>query len=202
MTKHIALPPIEQLNELLEIVPIAESQFKIQSGLIWKVGRQGTKGIGSVAGSKKPNPKTPGRFDWRVQVDGRFYYVSRVIYFMANGVDPGELTVDHEDQNPMNNNVGNLRLGDGSLQEHNKGLDSNNKSGAKNVTWHKNAKKWMARLSYKGEDFHLGYHTCKIEAARVVNAKILELGLDKIGKPLIDLESLECSCSSCQNSPA
>ena len=127
--------------------------------------------------------------------------MSRVIYLMANGVDPGELEVDHEDQNPMNNNVGNLRLGGRSLQGHNKRSQSNNTSGAKGVTRHKDGK-WQAQLMHERENFYLGLHTCKIEAARVVNAKILELGLDKIGKPLIDLESLECGCSSCQNSPA
>ena len=118
MPKPIALPPIELLNELFEIVPIAPSHFGTHSGLVWKVKRKGTKGIGSVAGTKKPRHETPGRFDWKVGVDGRLYTASRVIYFMANGVDPGELEVDHEDWNPMNNNVGNLRLGGRSLQIH------------------------------------------------------------------------------------
>jgi len=136
-----------------------------------------------------------------VSVDRKDYTVSRIIYLMANGVDPGELEVDHKDQNPMNNNVGNLRLGDDSLQGHNRKTFENNKSGAKGVSPYKKGK-WRADLTYKGEQFYLGIHTCKIEAARVVNNKILELELDKIGKPLIDLENLECSCSSCQNSPA
>ena len=197
MPKHRPLPPIELLNELLEIVPIAPSQFEIQSGLVWKVNRTGTARAGSVAGTKKPSLITPGRFDWQVQVDERAYLVSRLIYLMANGVDPGELTVDHEDQNPMNNNVGNLRLGDDSLQEHNKRPRKDNTSGAVGVCWDKNAKKWRAQLQHEREKFYLGYHTCKIEAARVVNDKILELGLDKIGKPLNDLEALECECCEC-----
>jgi hypothetical protein len=196
MTKHIALPPVERLNELLEIVPIAPSQFKIQSGLVWRVKRNGTKGIGSVAGSKVPNLKTPGRFDWRVKVDGRQYYVSRVIYFMANGVDPGEFEVDHKDQNPMNNNVDNLRLGGDSLQQHNQGTYSNNTSGAKGVHLRANGK-WQAQLTHKREHFYLGTHTCLIEAARAYNNKIIELELDKIGKPLHDLEALNCDCEKC-----
>ena len=198
MTNHIPLPPIERLNELLEIVPIAPSQFKIQSGLIWKVNR-GRQRAGSVAGTKSPNLKTPSRFDWSVKVDGGQYRVSRVIYFMANGVDPGELQVDHKDQNPMNNNVGNLRLGDDSLQGHNRRTFENNKSGVAGVCWHKNAKKWQAQLEYERELFYLGRYTCKIDAARVVNDKILELGLDKIGKPLHDLETLKCDCAGCSN---
>jgi len=200
MAKFKPLPPLERLNELLEIVPIDPSQFEIQSGLVWRVSR-GTQKAGSVAGNKNPNPSRQGRLDWRVKVDGRKYYASRVIYFMANGVDPGELEVDHEDQNPMNNNVGNLRLGDGSLQQHNQGPRKNNKSGAKGVDRLKNGK-WQAQLMYKRERFYLGCYTCKIDAARAYNDKIIELELDKIGKPLKDLEALKCDCSSCQNRPS
>jgi len=197
MTKHIALPPVERLNELLEIVPIAPSQFKIQSGLVWRVKRNGTKGIGSVAGSKVPNLKTPGRFDWRVKVDGRQYYVSRVIYFMANGVDPGEFEVDHKDQNPMNNNVDNLRLGGDSLQQHNQGTYSNNTSGAVGVSRHKSTRKWKAVINNSQKETYLGLYICKIEASLAYNNKVIELGLDKIGKPLNDLETLECNCAQC-----
>jgi len=200
MPKHRPLPPIELLNELLEIVPIAPSQFEIQSGLVWKVNRTGTARAGSVAGTKKPSLITPGRFDWQVQVDERAYLVSRLIYLMANGVDPGELEVDHEDQNSLNNNVWNLRLGGRSLQGHNRGPMSNNKSGAKGVTRRKNGK-WRAQLMHKGERFRLGTHTCKIEAARAVNDKILELELDKIGKSLKDTTQLTCTCSNCVNAP-
>lgn len=146
-----------------------------------------------MAGTKKPNSKTPGRFDWQVRVDGRPYLASRVIYFMANGVDPGELEIDHEDQNSLNNNVDNLRLGDDSLQQHNRGTLANNTSGAVGVTRHKSGK-WEAQLWHKGEKFYLGLHTCKIKAARAYNDRVLELGLDKIGKPLNDLEAIACDC--------
>ena len=196
MPNHIPLPPLKRLNELLEIKPIDPSQFEIQSGLVWKVDRGGTARAGSVAGSKVPNSKAPGRFDWKVKVDGRHYFVSRVIYFMANGEDPGELTVDHEDQNPMNNNVGNLRLGTELIQENNQGLRKDNKSGAKGVFRVKSGK-WEASLGYKGKRLYLGRHTCKIEAARVYNDKAIELELDKIGKPLHDLEALKCGCEKC-----
>ena len=201
MTEPIPLPPIERLNELLEIVPIAESQFKIQSGLVWKVDRTNRTKAGSVAGTRNPDSKTPGRFDWRVRVDERQYYVSRLIYFMANGVDPGELEVDHEDWNPMNNSVWILRLLTSSPQKHNQGLRKDNTSGAVGVTWDKNTKKWRAGLKHERKQFYLGLHTCKIEAARAYNDKIIELELDKIGKSLHDLEALNCDCSSCQNCP-
>ena len=91
---------------------------------------------------------------------------SRVIYFMANDVDPGELEVDHKDRNPLNNNVWNLRLGNELIQEHNRGPQSSNTSGTVGVFWDKNAKTWRATLTYKGERSHLCLPTCKIAAAR------------------------------------
>jgi hypothetical protein len=199
MPKHKPLPPIERLKELLEIVPIAPSQFETCSGLVWKVDRTNKTRAGSVAGSKQPDLKAPGRFDWRVTVDGRDYVVSRVIYFMANGVDPGELTVDHEDQNPMNNNAGNLRLGTELIQENNRRTPSNNTSGTVGVSWVKRARKWKAQLTHKNEDFYLGLHTCKIDAARAYNNKAIELELDKVGKSLHDLETIKCDCANCSS---
>ena len=196
MTKHIALPPIERLKELLEIKPIDPSHFGFQSGLVWRVNR-GRQRAGNVAGNKQPCPRKPGRFDWKVTIDGREYVASRLIYLMANGVDPGELTIDHEDRNPLNNNVWNLRLGTELIQEHNRDPQSSNTSDAVGVCWDKKAKKWRARLTYKRERFRLGRHTCLIEAARVVNDKIIELELDKIGKPLNNLEDLKCECADC-----
>jgi len=193
MTKHIALPPIQRLNELLEVVEIPEDKYGVWSGLVWKIGRRGTKGIGSVAGYKSPAATTPGRFDWQLMVDGRIYTASRIVYLMANGVDPGELQVDHKDRNPLNNNVENLRLGDRVLQGHNRGSRSDNTSGSVGVCWDKKAGKWQAHFCNERKRLLLGRYTCKIEAARVYNNKVIELELDKIGKPLNDLENLECS---------
>jgi hypothetical protein len=196
MTKPIALPPLERLNELLEIVPIDPSQFEIQSGLVWRISRGGQK-AGSVAGTKKPSLITPGRFDWRVRVDGRKYLASRVIYFMANGEDPGELTVDHEDQNPMNNNSGNLRLANSDTQQINSPMYRNNTSGVTGVTWSKARGKWAARTRLQGKYTYLGYYTCKIEAARIVRDKWVEFGWDKLGRELPNLDKLECGCHRC-----
>lgn len=197
MPKHKPLPLVERLHELFEIAPIAESQFEVHSGLVWKVSR-GNQKAGGRAGSLRPSSKAPSRFDWKVKVDGRLYIASRLIYLMANGVDPGELQVDHEDQNPINNNVDNLRLGDDSLQGHNRGPRSDNTSGAVGVSWHRESDKWQANLKHKGTYFHLGRYTCKIEAARAYNDRVVEFGLDKIGKPLNDLETVKCGCVVCQ----
>lgn len=137
MPKFKPLPPLERLNELFEIVEIPPEKFGEWSGLIWKVGRQGTKGIGSVAGFLIKCHKTPSRFVWHVKINQKTYLASRVIYYMENRVDPGDLEVDHRDRNTFNNNVRNLRLLSSTLQKHNRGLQSNNTSGVAGVNWYK-----------------------------------------------------------------
>ena len=195
MPKPIALPPIERLNELFEIVPIAPSQFKIQSGLIWKVNRRGSARAASVAGSLRPDSRRPGRLDWTICVDDVLYFASRIIYYMMHGEDPGNIQVDHKDQNPLNNNGWNLRLDvDGNIQQANQPMRRDNTSGVRGVSWDKRAGKWKAQASIKGKDTYLGYFTCKIEAARAVRDKWIELGWNKLGRELPDLNKIKCSC--------
>lgn len=192
------MPPLARLNELLEVVEIPEDKFGVWSGLVWKVRRKGTKGVGSVAGHLQTRSTNPGRVDWAVRVDGIQYFASRVIYFMAYGEDPGAVTVDHEDQNPLNNNAGNLRLDvDGDIQKVNSPMQRNNTSGVVGLTWFKDRRKWKAQVEVENKNTHLGYFTCKVEAARVVNEKWIELGWDKLGRKLNELEAIECDCDRC-----
>lgn len=198
MPKFKPLPPLERLNELFEIVKIPPEKFGEWSGLVWKVKRNGTKGIGSVAGNLMRRKKQPDRLDWLVGVDGLQYYASRVIYYMTYGEDPGDAEVDHKDQNPLNNNARNLRLdADGGIQGVNRGIYRNNTSGVVGVYWCKKMKKWRAAVQSESKLKQLGCFICKLEAARVVNEKWIELGWDKLGRQLNDLESIECNCESC-----
>lgn len=195
MTKYKPLPPLERLNELLEVVEIPEDKFGKWSGLVWKIQRGGRAKAGSVAGSPCPDSNNPNRINWKVDVDGSEYVASRVIYYMTHGDDPGDAQVDHEDQNWLNNNARNLRLDiDGSIQQVNSPKPRNNTSGVVGVSWHKGTGKWTAQVWIKGKLKHLGCFTCKIEAARAVRDKWIQLGWDKLGRKLPDLDKIECSC--------
>jgi hypothetical protein len=192
--KYRPLPTLDRLSELLKIVEIPEDKYGEWSGLVWKVRRGGKANAGSVAGSPSPDPTNPDRVDWVVRVDGVLYYASRVIYFMAYGKDPGDVEVDHEDQNWLNNNAWNLRLDvAGDIQQVNSPMQRNNTSGVVGVVWYKEGRKWRAKVKEK----HLGYFTCKIEAAHVVNEKWKELGWLEIGRKPCDLETIACDCEKC-----
>jgi len=191
------LPAFERLHELLKVVEIPESQYGINSGLIWRIDRGGKARAGRVAGKLQSGQKAEGRLDWIVGIDGKSYMASRIIFYMVNGIDPKDTEIDHMDWNPLNNNEWNLRLGDDSLQGHNRGLTSSNTSGVFGVSWNKQYKKWESYLKHRGKKYSLGRFSCKIAAARARNDKVSDLELDKIGKPLNDLKSIECSCRGC-----
>jgi hypothetical protein len=117
---------------------------------------------------------------------------------MTTGENPGDVQVDHEDQNWLNNNSWNLRLDvDGSVQQVNSPKQRNNTSGVVGVSWHKARGKWKAQVNENGKTEYLGLFTCKIEAARVINEKWIEMGWQKKGRELNDLESIKCSCECC-----
>jgi hypothetical protein len=116
---------------------------------------------------------------------------------MTYGEDPGNIQVDHKDQNWLNNNSGNLRLANSDTQKINSPMYRNNTSGVTGVTWNKTTKKWMAQTRLQGKHTYLGYYTCKVEAARVVRDKWIEFGWDKLGRELPDLDKLECGCHHC-----
>lgn len=198
MPKYNQLPPLEKLHELLKVVEIPEEKYGIWSGLIWKTDRRGKMKAGNVAGTLSPHPLKQGRFDWKVKICGKLYIAARIIFYMSNNINPGDIQVDHKDTNTMNNNVLNLRLDsdDGSLQKHNQSKRLDNKSGVPGVTWHKQRKKWRAVITHKHQLHCLGLYVCKIEAARAINDKIIELDLDKIGKPLNNLKQIKCDCKN------
>jgi hypothetical protein len=198
MRNPIPLPPLERLNELLEVVEIPEDKFGEWSGLVWKVSRGGTARVGSRAGRLMRRKNRPERLDWQAEVDGVAYYVSRVIYYMTYGEDPGDAEVDHKDQNPLNNNAWNLRLdADGGIQGVNRGIYRNNTSGVVGVYWYKKTRKWRAAVQSESKLKQLGMFTCKLEAARVVNEKWIELGWPEKGRKLNDLKTIACDCGKC-----
>jgi len=55
-----------------------------------------------------------------VKYKGETYKVHRLIWMMMTGDDPGELTIDHDDRNKVNNIWTNLRLANCSQQQANK----------------------------------------------------------------------------------
>jgi len=84
------------------------------------------------------------------------YLVHRIIWEMFNGPIPSEMTVDHKDRNPENNNINNLRLATMQQQTRN--------SRAKGFYWDKRGKKFVAEIRVDGRSIKLGYFNNELDA--------------------------------------
>ncbi len=181
----------ERCHELLAICEPSPLRLEEESGLKWKVSR-GTAKAGSWAGRVWKGEKS-GKLTkyWMVRIDSKDYFASRIIYFMAHGVDPYPMEVDHKDRNSLNNAIDNLRLGDRRLQIQNQRTRSSNTSGVKGVQWHKGASKWMARINVDNKLKYLGLFTTLKEAAEARNAAVREHWPEEVwGANLIDIKLL------------
>lgn len=193
---HLEIPV--NIGNSFAIKPITRFG-KPESGLI-RIGTFGSSrtNVGQWVGTL--DRLSNGREYWKVWFEGRFYKVSRVVYFLHTNIDPKTFEVDHKDRNPLNNNVDNLRLLDSSGQKHNMSIRADNKSGARGVTWSKSAKKWRAQIRINSRYVHLGYYNCLFEAAVAYNNAAASEYPDFISSKASDLTKLNCECSQCKRS--
>ncbi|RLD81108.1 MAG: HNH endonuclease [Bacteroidetes bacterium] len=118
--------------------------------LTWKVSRQGTKGIGSIAGYISP---TDGYI--YIGIDYVLYRAHRLVWFWMKGNFP-ENEIDHKDRIRSNNKWNNLREGDRIYNSQNQNLRSDNKSGIVGVRFRTNRQKWVSQITVNKKLIHLG----------------------------------------------
>ena len=113
-----------------------------------------------------------------VCIDSIRFKAHRVIYAIANRVDPKTLMVDHADGNTRNNNPSNLRLATASENAVNfKGARSDSRHGARGVTWNSGNKKWEVTVFKNGERKFLGLFADKSDAIKAsYSARISAFG--------------------------
>ncbi len=92
-------------------------------------------------------------------------YMHSEVWSRHNGPIPEGLTVDHKDQDTWNNRIDNLRLATISQQGFNKGLQSNNESGYKGVSFEASSGKYKAMIRCKPRRIYLGQFDTVEEAA-------------------------------------
>jgi len=86
------------------------------------------------------------------------------------GFDLTGLHSDHiKPMQTLNNTRDNLRVADRYQSGANKDKLKNNTSGYIGVSWYKRGGKWVGKIRVKRRLIHLGYFTCKHEAARAYN---------------------------------
>ena len=94
-----------------------------------------------------------------------------IVWMLYHSEWPSRL--DHENRNPTDDRIENLRTCTQRQNIGNSRLSKRNKSGYKGVSWSKGMKKWLSRLGIHGKPLHLGYfddpkkaHDAYMEAAR------------------------------------
>ena len=104
------LPSTEQLRDLFS--------YNILTGrLHWRISRGKAK-AGKQAGC------TDSHGYYRLRYKGVDYLASRIIYKWVTGHDPSDLTIDHIDNNPINDCFWNLRLATPAQQIQNRRLNA------------------------------------------------------------------------------
>lgn len=148
--------------------------FEYKDGVLYwkKRTARGPVFVGDVAGSVD---KRTGRV-W-IRWKYKMYPRSVLVWIMLKGCLPVEL--DHEDQNPGNDLIENLK--DGSHQDNMKNapMRSVNKSGVVGVCWHEKAKKWMAFIKADGKQIYLGVYVNFDEAVIVRKQAEVKYGYSK-----------------------
>jgi hypothetical protein len=126
--------------------------------LFWKVERNGTKGIGSLAGCLDRNGYVVVCFD------GKPRKAHRIIYTMHFGEIPEGKEIDHENLIRTDNRIENLRIANHGQNQQNGKKYKNNTSGFKGVYYYP-PDRWRARISVNNKDICLGFYSTKEEAA-------------------------------------
>lgn len=159
MRKFLPLPPQKRLLKLFRYEP--------RSGLLyWRVQHQNVRVGASIGEACRRRGVSP-----RVMIDGKLYYVSRIIWKMQTGVDPKNREVDHRDLNRLNDRWGNLRLATPQQNGWNHRAYKNNKLGVLGVNYHKG--KFQAKVRNSSRVLvHLGYFNTVEEASAARSAYV------------------------------
>ncbi len=164
------LPPIQYLSECLEISDSSvtglrwklrpRSHFKTSRG--WKISL--TRDLGAEAGSK--GKSGDGSVFFTVKINQITFMAHRIVYALHHGRDPYPLEVDHINRNPLDNRPENLRVATRSENASNKGIQANNTSGRRGVTFCRKTGKWQAQIGHNGKCIFLGRHETQEDAYR------------------------------------
>jgi hypothetical protein len=92
---------------------------------------------------------------WITRVKNKAIGNHRIIFAIHHGYLPK--FIDHKDRNKANNRIENLREATAGQNQRNRGLQKNNTSGIKGVSWDKRVNKWIASGCTNSKQKKLGY---------------------------------------------
>lgn len=117
--------------------------------LYWKVSNSNRVKIGDEAGTVNSSGYL------NIGLNNKNYLNHRIIFAIHNGYIPK--VVDHINGFKTDNRIENLREATRIQNGQNMKLRTSNKSGCKNVSWHKPLNKWKVSLRVNNKVKHIGY---------------------------------------------
>ena len=117
--------------------------------------------------------------DGGLEKDGRKRRTILSLHHLILGKPEKGLMIDHIEHNGLDNRKDNLRLVTRQQNGWNRKSSKNSSSDYKGVSWNEAIKKWAAGIACNRKQINIGYFTCEKEAARAVNNKARELGLEE-----------------------
>lgn len=161
----------------VHIRPDGTAIIPLTRGLVTTVDRQDAD-LGAMLWAAIPNGSGHIYAARGVRNGGRWTLdlLHRVILArkLARPLRPGE-QVDHINGDPLDNRRANLRPATHAQNRRNNRVYMTNASGYKGVYWHKQRRKWQARIQHNSRLRHLGYFDTPIEAARAYDDAAREL---------------------------
>lgn len=109
-----------------------------------------------------------------IKIDRKSYKAHRLAWLIVSGSWP-VYEIDHKDGNRSNNAWTNLREATHAQNSRNYKTPVNNTSGIKGVYWHKECRKWMAKITVNAKLKHLGVFDTIEEATQMRLAAELEV---------------------------
>ena len=109
-----------------------------------------------------------------MSINGRKHYTARIIWFYAKGEWPD--CIDHINHERTDNRLINLRSVTKAENNRNRSMSSRNTSGVTGVRWNKAARKWVAKITFNGEQIHLGLFSNMADAITARAAAKVEYG--------------------------
>lgn len=149
----------------------------VTGNLIWKETRGRLAKKGEIAGVKGVT-----RYS-QVKVNGIAYMAHRIVWEIHNGPIPKGMEIDHINHQPRDNRIENLRLVTRTENNRNASTRKDSLSGITGVRWHKQSKKWQARIRVDKQLMSLGLYVNLDDAIKAREAANLKYGFhDNHGK--------------------
>lgn len=112
----------------------------------------------------------------RGKISGKYARAHQVVWCSFYGEWPNT-DIDHINGDKSDNSINNLRSATKAQNQANRGVQKNNTSGYKGVSFKREKGKWCAKINVKGKSIHLGYFDSASEASDAyISASLIHNG--------------------------